>query len=314
MIREQRVLEIAELVKKVGEEEALRQLGISAESLGRYLRYARALTNFSDNPLDTNVKILVFDIETAPTTAYVWKRWKNNVSQDMIVTEGYMLCYAAKWLGDSETLVDALPFYNDYESDKENDRNVCSSLYELFNAADIIVAHNGNAFDIPLVKTRFLYHGFNPPAPYKAVDTKLIAKSEFRFPSNALDSIGAYLGVGRKIDHEGFTLWSRCLDGDRDAWKNMVDYNIGDVDLLEKIYLKMRPWYSKHPAVDVYNRSGVMRCKVCGSTHLREDNMVYTNISGFTSYQCEDCGHWNRGRQNQRSKDQMKTTLMNISQ
>lgn len=314
MIKEQRVIEIAELVKKVGEEEALRQLKISAESLGRYLRYARSLVNFSDNPLDTNVKILVFDIETAPTTAYVWKRWKNNVSQDMIVTEGYMLCYAAKWLGDSETLVDALPFYSDYSKDREDDKNVCSSLYELFNAADIIVAHNGNAFDIPLVKTRFLYHGFNPPSPYKTVDTKLLAKSEFRFPSNALDSIGAYLGVGRKIDHEGFTLWSRCLNGDDDAWKNMVDYNIGDVDLLEKIYMKMRPWYSKHPAVDVYNRSGVMRCKVCGSTHLREDSMVYTNMSGFTSYQCEDCGHWNRGRQNQRSKEQMKTTLMNIAQ
>lgn len=312
MISEQRLKEIAELVKRVGEVEAIKQLEVSAETLGRYLRAIRAIDDFTDNSLDTNARVLIFDIETAPTKAYIWKRWKENISQDQIVSEGYILCYAAKWLHEEDVIVDALPFYSEYENDKENDKHVVSSLYELFNSADIIIAHNGNSFDVPLMKSRFLYHGFMPPKPYKSIDTKLIAKSEFRFPSNSLDGLGAYLGLGRKIHNDGFILWTGCMEGDKESWKNMVEYNIQDTNLLEQVYLKLRPWYSKHPAMDVYNKSGVMRCKCCGSTNLKEDDLVYTNISGFTSYQCQDCGHWNRGRKNQRIKEQMNSTLMNV--
>lgn len=313
MISEQKAIEIKKLVDSVGIESAAASLGLSLETLNRYLRVAKNVVSEEEEVVEKpQARILVFDIETAPTSAYVWKRWKNNVSQDQIITEGYMLCYAAKWLGDKDSIVDALPFYVDYESNREDDKRVCESLYELFNEADVVIAHNGNAFDLPLVRTRFLYHGFMPPSPYKQIDTMLMAKSEFRFPSNALDSIGAYLGVGRKIDHEGFTLWTKCLNGDQAAWSNMIDYNIGDVELLEKVYMKMRPWYTKHPAIDIYDKSEAPKCKVCGSHNLREDNLVYTNISGFTSYQCHDCGHWNRGRQNQRSKEQMKNTLMNV--
>lgn len=313
MASDKRVIEVAEFLKSAGEVETLKHFDISAETLSRYLRQYRTIDKtFKDNLLDTNVKILLFDIETAPTKAYIWKRWKENISQDQVVNEGYILCYAAKWLGEDDVMLDALPFYTDYEADKENDKRVVESLYELFNEADLIIAHNGKAFDTPLTKSRFLYHGFMPPKPYKEVDTKLIAKSEFRFPSNSLDGLAAYLGLGRKTKNDGFPLWTGCMEGNKDAWRQMIDYNHDDTILLEKIYMKLRPWYRWHPAVDVYNKSGVMRCKCCGSTNLKEEDLVYTNISGFTSYQCQDCGHWNRGRQNQRSKEQMKTTLMNI--
>lgn len=312
MVSDERVLEAARLVREKGELEAISILGINAESLSRYLRRARSISDFKDDPKETNVKVLIFDIETAPTLGYVWRRWKNNLSQDMVVREGYVLCYAAKWLGEEEIMVDALPFYNNYERNKEDDRDVCSSLYELFNQADIVIGHNGKAFDVPLMKTRFLHHGFEPPKPYKEIDTKLIAKKEFMFPSNSLDSLGSYLGLGRKVEHDGFPLWVGCMSGNKESWDKMIEYNEGDVSLLEKIYLKMRPWYRQHPAMDVYSKSGVMRCKCCGSTNLSEGDIVYTNISGFTSYKCNDCGHWNRGRKNQRSKEQMQTTLMNV--
>ena len=32
-------------------------------------------------------KILIFDIETAPMRAYVWKRWKENISLDQTISE-----------------------------------------------------------------------------------------------------------------------------------------------------------------------------------------------------------------------------------
>ena len=43
-------------------------------------------------------KILLFDVETAPMRAYVWGRWKQNISLNETISEWYMLCWSAKWL------------------------------------------------------------------------------------------------------------------------------------------------------------------------------------------------------------------------
>ena len=36
-------------------------------------------------------KILIFDIETAPMRAYVWKRYKENISLEQTISESFML-------------------------------------------------------------------------------------------------------------------------------------------------------------------------------------------------------------------------------
>jgi hypothetical protein len=315
MITELKAREIVALIKKVGEYEAKKALGVTADSFSRYLRIIRNFYNipFEDDPLDANVKILEFDIESAPSKAWTFRRWKVNISQDMIQSEGYLLCYAAKWLGDKDIIVDALPFYDGYTAGSEDDSAVVKSLHNLISKADIVIAHNAKGFDIPLFNTRALTHGLMPPKPYKIVDTLKVAKAQFKFPSNKLDSIGSYLGLGRKTEHEGFKLWVGCMDGVKEAWDKMIEYNEQDVSLLESVYLKLRPWDSMHPAMDVYSHSGVMRCKACGSTDLTEHDFVYTHVSAYTSHQCNSCGHWNRGRKNQRSREQMQNTLMNVA-
>ena len=49
-------------------------------------------------------KILILDIETSPLKAYVWKRWKENISLDQTISEWFMLCWSAKWLFSAETM------------------------------------------------------------------------------------------------------------------------------------------------------------------------------------------------------------------
>lgn len=303
MFTYERAKEVESVVETYGIDKASERLKMSTESIHRYLRQ---LKFWNKNKSET--KILLFDIETAPSRAFVWNMWKENTTRDKLISDGYIISYAAKWLNSNKTMIDALPFYDDYHSNMEYDYNVVKSLYKLMNDADIVIAHNGNRFDMKVLRTRLIFHGFKPFSPTKQIDTLLIAKSLFKFPSNRLDSIGDYLGLGRKIEHEGFRLWRRCMDGEMSAWDKMIEYNEGDVELLEKVYLKLRAWDKRHPNVSVNNRE--MKCNVCGSDVV-EKGEVSTNISVYISYQCKNCGHWHRSRYNIKDKEQMKNTLTN---
>lgn len=248
-------------------------------------------------------KILMLDIETAPKTAYVWGMWKQNVALNQLVSDGYVLCGVAKWLGDDHIYHTALNYYPEYKEEPENDKNVVESLWYLLDEADIVVAHNGKGFDIPVLNSRFVIHGMKPPSTYKIVDTLAVAKRHFRFTSNRLDALGEFLGVGRKIGTGGFTLWRDVLAGDKAAWKRMVDYCEQDVHLLEEVYMKLRAWHTGHPNVNLYGDIDKPSCNVCGSHHVQSRGYDRTQVSTFRRFQCQDCGHWMRERTNLVDKD-----------
>src|SRR6267154_4477293 len=146
--------------------------------------------------------ITLLDIETAPTLGYVWGMWEQNV---IAVKEDWcILSFAAKALGSDRPEVFALPDYNGYKRDKQNDKKLIADLWRVLDKSDIIISHNGDKFDIKKSNARFIYHGFSPPTPYKNIDTLKIARKHFKFDSNRLDSLAEYLGIGRKLPHEGF--------------------------------------------------------------------------------------------------------------
>ena len=234
-------------------------------------------------------RILVFDIETSPHMAYVWQCLKAYISPEQMIDHSRILCWAAKWLGEDEVFFERV-------KNVEDDKECCSKLRDLFDEADVVVAHNGRAFDIKTLNTRWLANGLNPPMPYKNVDTCKLAQAKFRFPRAKLDSIARYLGIGTKQEHEGFDLWTKCINGDKKAWKTMEAYNKQDVLLLEEVYLALRAWDSQHPNVSIC-ADDIMRCTVCGSSAIRELNKTAkTAASEFPSYRCESCGHVMRRR------------------
>lgn len=234
-------------------------------------------------------KILILDIETAPTVAYVWGLFDQNIGIDQIVSDSYVLCWAAKWYGSKEVLFDSIKKYPRFKKEPHNDIEIAKSAHKLMSEADIIVAHNGNSFDFKWLNYIFLKHGLDPVPPYKTVDTLQVARGNFYFTSNKLDFISQRLGVGAKVKHEGFGLWTKCMAGDNDAWKRMEKYNKGDVLVLEGVYTKLRPFMKRHPRV--VNSEGI-KCPICGSFHL-EARGYLTNLSGkFQRYQCLDCRRW----------------------
>jgi len=262
----------------------------------------------------TKPRILIIDIETAPKKAFVWGLWKQNISPNQLISDWYMLTWSAKWVGDPEVFSDKLSNYDVFDFAQDNDYHVCKSVHKLLDEADIVVAHNGDRFDVPSINTRFIDNNIPPPSPYKQVDTLKIAKRNFKFTSNRLDYIGQFLGLGGKIETGGMSLWIRCLNGERSAMEEMETYNKRDVTLLEEVYLKLRPWDKLHPNVNVYE--GVVKdrpkCASCGSGEIQFRGTYYTNVSAFKRFRCNDCGSWGRLRTNQVEKEDRKNLTLNI--
>lgn len=229
--------------------------------------------------------VLIFDIETAPNLAYVWGKYEQNVID--YLEEWSMLCFCWKWLGQKK--ISSASMY-EYKTEKE----LMQVLWDLFDKADVIIAHNGDAFDIKKTNAKFLEHGMAPPSPYKTIDTKKVAKKYFKLNSNSLNDISVTLGLGEKVDTGGFELWLGCMRNEKRSWDLMIKYCRQDIVLLEKVYLKFLPWIANHPNYNVFNNTS-HNCPKCGSDHLQSRGWSITAVSKRKRYQCQDCGGWSLG-------------------
>lgn len=257
-------------------------------------------------PKEKKPKILLFDLENAPSIVAAFNRFNVNIGPDSVITEGgFLLSACWKFLGETKIHKIVL---TPKEAKQADDSRIVAQLYEAFEDADIVVAHNGKRFDVPLFKTRLIANNMPPPKSVKVIDTLLIAK-KLKFNSNKLDSLGNYLEVGRKIPTEGMVLWLDCMNGDKKSLTKMLEYNEQDVILLEQVYLKLRAFDALPPQLGLYYEDTAARCPACGSDSLTESgNSVYTAVSEFKELVCDDCGHRSRTRTSINSKEKRKNT------
>jgi hypothetical protein len=253
--------------------------------------------------MNNEAKILLFDIESAPNTAFIWGLYQETTSADFVDMPWFMLCWSAKWLGSKEIMSSALvDFPKNYKKNPEDDKLILQKLWTLLDSADIVVAHNGKNFDVRKSNARFVMNDMPPPSPYKIVDTLLEARKNFFFTSNKLNDLGKYLKVGQKVETGGFKLWKQCMSGDLSAWKKMVTYCKNDIILLEKIYLKLRPFMNTHPNLNIYNNNDAPKCPKCGSDHIAKEGYSYTDVCKYQRFSCRNCNGWFRGRDNLNKK------------
>ena len=237
-------------------------------------------------------KILVLDIETAPISSFVWALWKQDIYIDQIISDWFMLSWSAKFLGSNEILSARL--YSEEVTD-ECDFRIVKQLWNILDEADIVIAHNGDQFDIPKIKTRFLINGLPPTSFYQQIDTLKIARKEFGFSSNKLDFLARSFGIPPKISTD-FKLWVRCMKGEDKALEEMETYNKHDVEILEDVYYKLRPYIKNHPNVSLFNEDSADRCPTCGGKHLTPNKFYFTSVGKFQVYKCEDCEALSRSR------------------
>ncbi len=228
------------------------------------------------------MKILFIDIETSPGTGHVWGLFDQNIGLNQLVESSRMLCFAAKWLGESQTM-----FWSEFEHGRTE---MLDAVHDLLTDADVVVHYNGRRFDIPIINRELLVAGYRPPAPYQQVDLLSAAKKYFRFMSNKLAYVSVALGLEGKVSHEGHGLWTKCMAGDAEAWRRMESYNRQDVVLTEQLYLRLLPWINNHP-----NRrllGSPEGCPNCGADQLRKEGFRITQVGKYQRYSCAGCGSW----------------------
>lgn len=229
-------------------------------------------------------KRLFFDIETSFCIGWFWRPGRNQtVTASQIIEHAEIICICYKWEGDRTA---KWLTWDKNQSDKAMLREFLNVLKE----ADEIIGHNGDKFDLAWIRTRCAFHRLPMFPNYRTLDTLKVSRSKFRFPSNRLNDIAEYLGIGvKKPTTEG--LWKKVkFEKCEKSLKYMVTYCKHDVVLLEKVYevLSLHTEPKVHHGVLMGEDRG--SCPHCGSLNLHKKR-YRTTATGMlrADYECNDC-------------------------
>lgn len=230
----------------------------------------------------TNAKILMYDVEWKPATAYVWKMWDENISPDQLLDPGGLMCFSAVWEGSKDVI-----FSSEWD---DGHQGMVEKLHALFEEADAVITYNGDKYDIPKSMGEFLLAGLTPPPPPTSIDLLKTVK-KMGFVMNRLAYIAPLLRIGGKVKHEGFSLWKDVMSGDEKAQRKMEKYCKKDTLLLVDLYAKIKPFIRNHPFIG--NRGA---CGACNGTTLHSRGYRRTKTFRIQRLQCQTCGSWSDGK------------------
>ena len=227
--------------------------------------------NISTKLATNQGKILIYDLETSPNVGWFWRAgYKQNIMPNQILKERAIICISYKWVGEDTV-------YNLSWDKNQCDKFLIEQFVEVLNEADLIVAHNGDNFDIKWFKTRALYHRIPTLPNYKQFDTLKVAKSKLYLNSNRLDYISKFLGFEGKIQTTP-DLWNKVVMlNDRNAMKDMLDYCDEDVRQLEKVYNELKHLDNPRFHVGVLNGKVKQTSPITGSVNIKHVKIVTTN-------------------------------------
>lgn len=250
-----------------------------------------------DNPV-----IAFWDIETAMTLVGAHTSasglYGKNLSTKYVIRDWYLLCVCLKKKGDKKVTT-----FTAHDSGlPEDDYNVVKSVREYLEDVDILIAHNGDKFDMKAFNARLMFHKLPPLPKIIQLDTLKEARKVARITSNRLDYIAFHLGIEeRKIKHER-DLWRDLLfdTGDAQAMREMARYCAQDVVVLENVYNEMLPYMKSHPNIADCD---TMNCPKCNSSNTIKHKKRRT-ASGIVKqqHQCKDCGSYFTPRASEREK------------
>lgn len=247
----------------------------------------------------TEPRTILWDVENSHNLAAVFALKNNDyIPSENIVREKSLICAAWKVLGQKKVhAVSRLDDPKRFAKDPHDDAYVLETLHKVLSSADILIAHNGDEFDLKITKGRMLVHGLPPLPPILSIDTLKVARKQFLLNANNLNYLGSLLKVGnKKPTKQG--LWLKVLQGDKSAIRQMVAYNKQDVLLLERVFLKLRPHIADHTNRQLFGTSGHGRldCPRCGSSDIQSRGIHRAATQVYQRFACQACGGWFRER------------------
>ena len=216
-------------------------------------------------------KRLFFDIETSFEIGKFWRpSFKAVIRHSDVLIDSAIICISYKWEG--QKTVHSLRW------DKGCDKILLEKFMEVALKADEIIGHNGDNFDIKIVRTRCLFNGVPCPPKFQTLDTLKKARQFFRFDSNTLEYISKKLtGDGKTpMVYEDWNLICLPLIPKHlgykvklpktyySALKKMVKYCEVDVIKLEEVFHHIQPYIEHNHHAGVKGGFGRYSCPKCG--------------------------------------------------
>lgn len=248
----------------------------------------------------SDLKIVSWDIETSLMQNGSFGLFNQNINYKHIIKDWVILCACWKELGKKK--VHSVSIGD--EGDFNDDYNVVKTLRDYLEDVDILIAHNGDKFDLKKFNARLIYHKLPPLPKIVTIDTLKQARNCAKFSSNRLDYLGEFLGVGGKM-YNTQGLWiDILLNNSENSLKQMVKYCKRDVVLLEDVYLALRPYMKSHPNIA---EGGSLNCPKCNSKYYTKHKTRIT-AQGIKKqqYQCKGCGSYFTERASSKEKSLSK--------
>ena len=256
----------------------------NVQSISRFVRSYRNKLQIVAK--EQPIRRLFFDIETGyyelKIRAFQLKNYTKYFNPDSIVKQKEIICISYKWQYEDE--VHTLDW-------RMGEKQMLKEFVKIMGEANECVYHNGDNFDVKEIRTRCIYHGILMFPNYRSLDTLKKSRKYFRFASNKLDYIGKFLGIGGKLEHEGFDLWVKVVEEkDEDALERMIDYCERDVIVLEDTFFVLSPFIDHNNNFAVLTGGEKWYCPECGSHDVKMFR-TYTTPLGIIrrEMKCNQC-------------------------
>lgn len=244
-------------------------------------------------------RILFIDIETAPVIIAAWPPlYETNAI--WIERPSYILGFSAMWAWQKRPKWYSLPDYPSFKKNIHDDKALCGDLHRILSECDLVVAQNGDKFDLKMIKGRCWLNNYPPLPRSPSVDTLKIMRSEFKLDGYGLDAVGRARGFGGKRPNTGKDLWRDCTNGVLSAFGEMGRYCNVDVIRLAQLYHDIKPFAKSHPNLSVITeRPG---CPVCQSRRVQQRGFNIARTRKTPRLHCQSCGHWFSGIKNESAR------------
>jgi len=152
---------------------------------------------------------------------------------------GIMLSYAIKVRGKDKIYYDTIT-KKEIDS-KTLDKRLVKQCIEDMKKFDVVMGYYSTKFDIPFLRTRAMYWDLEFPlyGELQHKDIWYMVRAKMCLHSNRLESACKHLGIEGKTHLDGY-YWIKALSGDKKALSYILDHNIKDVEILEKLHDRVK--------------------------------------------------------------------------
>lgn len=228
-------------------------------------------------------KVLVYDIETTPVLAWIWRCGEQYVRHPQLhedYNQTKIICITYRWMHQkkAKALV--------YDIKKQCDKKILVEFSKLVGKADVVLGKNSARFDDKHINFRLFQNKLDPIPDWskKCDDLERWMRRTFNMQSFALDYF-AKLTTGAGKNDMCMQDWiDIVLHKDRKKLKKMVDYGLKDADDTAELIERVQPYVK--PKYNMAQHYGDIRCTNCGSKNIHKNGIR----AGRQNYYCKEHG------------------------